>query len=425
MDLDSRSCYRFRPEGDAIWGILAQGAIRDISVNHYWERESPVEIERVCVMGAEADRMNHLSKAQGWALVLGWCGVLVVAYATTTYIMSSRMAAERERAILGHQMRLDPTRSEPGKTEVETRSVDLDREAKNIAVEAGVYVDRIYNLSIRDTRWNVDFYIWYLWSGDGIEPGNSFQVVDGAILTKRLQVRTDHGAQHYELYRVTAEITKLFNVVRFPVDDHLLTLRIEDTTAQHYDLWYVPDTQGSNVSSRVQIPDYVIFNTELVEKKHSYKTRRGDARLSLDYKATHSQLIYGISIKRGGWGLYLKMFFGLFASVAVALLAFYVRPAAYVSKFQLGVGAFFAAVASTYIVTRHVPLHNAFGLTEFVTSAALATIFLTISTSVILVWIHDHLKDLALAKRLNMAAHLVFLVGYVGLNVAVARAALL
>ena len=59
------------------------------------------------------------------------------------------------------------------------------------------------------------------------------------------------------------------------------------------------------------------------------------------------------------------------------------------------------------------------------TSAALATIFLTISTSVILVWIRDHLNDLALAKRLNMAAHLVFLVGYVGLNVAVARAALL
>ena len=378
-------------------------------------------------MGAETDRKNPLSKAQGWALVFGWCGLLVVAYATTTYFMSSRMAAERERAILRHQLRLDPTRSEPGKTDVETRSVDLDGEARNIAVEAGVYVDRIYNLSIPDTRWNVDFYIWFLWSGDGIEPGKNFQVVDGAILTKRLEVHTDtdRGAQHYELYRVTAEITKLFNIARFPLDDHLLTLRIEDTTAQHYDLWYVPDSRGSSVSSRVQIPGYVIYNAKLVEKKHSYKTRRGDPRLSLDYKATYSQLIYGISIKRGGWGLYLKMFFGFFASVAVALLAFYVRPAGYGSKFQLGVGAFFAAIASTYIVSRHVPLHDVFGLTEFVTSASLATVFLTILTSVILVWIHDHLKDLALAKQLDMAAHLVFLVGYVGLNVAVARSALL
>ncbi len=53
-------------------------------------------------MDTEPDRVNPLSKVQGWALVFAWCGLLAVAYFTTAYIMSSKMAAERERAILGH-----------------------------------------------------------------------------------------------------------------------------------------------------------------------------------------------------------------------------------------------------------------------------------------------------------------------------------
>jgi hypothetical protein len=80
---------------------------------------------------------------------------------------------------------------------------------------------------------------------------------------------------------------------------------------------------------------------------------------------------------------------------------------------------------ATYIVTRHVPLGDAFGLAEFVTGVSLATIFMIILTSVISIWIHDDLGDLTLAKRLDISSHLVFLVGYVGLNVAVARAAYL
>ena len=68
---------------------------------------------------------------------------------------------------------------------------------------------------------------------------------------------------------------------------------------------------------------------------------------------------------------------------------------------------------------------DAFGLAEIVTGVSLATIFMIILTSVISIWIHDDLGDLTLAKRLDISSHLVFLVGYVGLNVAVARAAYL
>lgn len=109
---------------------------------------------------------------------------------------------------------------------------------------------------------------------------------------------TDIGGSHYELYRITAEITKFFNIGRYPHDDHLMTILIEDTRRQRYDLRYKPDPAGSEISSRVKIPGYEIYSKQLIEKGHSYKTRRGDPKLPDSYKSTYSQLVFGIGIKR-------------------------------------------------------------------------------------------------------------------------------
>ena len=84
---------------------------------------------------------------------------------------------------------------------------------------------------------------------------------------------TDIGDEHYELYRITAEITKFFNISRYPRDDHLMTILIEDTKRQFFDLNFVPDISGSAISSRAKIPGYKIYATSVVEKGHSYKTR--------------------------------------------------------------------------------------------------------------------------------------------------------
>ena len=59
---------------------------------------------------------------------------------------------------------------------------------------------------------------------------------------------------HYVLYQVRARMTKVLDTDRFPVDDHLMTLQIEDEVLPLSELEYVPDVAGSDVSSRVQMP---------------------------------------------------------------------------------------------------------------------------------------------------------------------------
>lgn len=94
----------------------------------------------------------------------------------------------------------------------------------------------------------------------------------------------------------------------------------------------MPDSSGSEISSRVKIPGYKVFSHRLIEKSHSYKTRRGNLLLPEDYKETYSQLTFGIGIKRASWGLYIKMFVGIFSAVCLSLLAFFCQPGSYQPK---------------------------------------------------------------------------------------------
>ncbi|MFP6729929.1 MAG: hypothetical protein VCD50_07160 [Alphaproteobacteria bacterium] len=94
----------------------------------------------------------------------------------------------------------------------------------------------------------------------------------------------------------------------------------------------MPDSSGSEISSRVKIPGYKVFSHRLIEKSHSYKTRRGNLLLPEDYKETYSQLTFGIGIKRASWGLYVKMFVGIFSAVCLSLLAFFCQPGSYQPK---------------------------------------------------------------------------------------------
>jgi len=63
-----------------------------------------------------------------------------------------------------------------------------------------MYVDRIFEFSTDESKWGLDFHIWFNWTGDDIDPGESFHIIEGEILSRRLQSRYDDGDSHYALY---------------------------------------------------------------------------------------------------------------------------------------------------------------------------------------------------------------------------------
>ena len=360
-------------------------------------------------LSARARRLLTLWAVLVFGLFLG---------AGTTLYRSLR--ANRQAAADRHAARLDPDADEPGVTSADR---DLPPDAQPVRVTAGMYVDRVAELSIKDGGWTVDFFLWFRWRGDALKSCEEFQVVDGTVEKKEKEADETIAGERYQRFRVEAKITKVFDVTRFPCDDHLLTLAVELPGSLRQDVLFAADRDGSSVSSRVTVPAYKLRLGGVVEKPHSYKTARGDPRLPVGAKSTYSQLRMGLALERAGWGLYFKLFQSLFIAVLLALLAFFIRPTEVDPRFGLGVGALFAGVANAYVISSLVPDTGVLALADVVNGVGIAVILLTVIQSAISLHLYTARDAAAASRAFDRVSFAVILPAYILLNIALPLAA--
>jgi len=362
----------------------------------------------------ESKEQNPTISTSGLRFVIIWSVALVVLFTVVGIVTVSRVNKYRVSAIARHNARIDPKAVEPGRTEVE---YTLPAGANPRKVTAGIYLDSITAISILDSSWSPVFYIWFKWTGNDINPGETFRIMEGEIISKEKLIDKVVKGEHYALYLVNAKITKFFATERFPVDDHLLTIMIEDGKMMWKDLEYVPDTTNSKISSRVKMPGYAVSKTGMVMKPHTYKSNFGEPGVAVDTGHTYSQLIYGVWNVRPGLGTYMKIFVGLFAAVMIAMLAFFIKPADVDPRFGLGVGGFFGAVANTLIAASLVPDSGIMTLMDMVNGVGMLTIFLTVVQSTISLYLFDICGETALSRLYDRLSLVIFASGFLVINI--------
>ena len=350
------------------------------------------------------------------AITLIVCFSTIGGWAVWSQRQSRLHASARQTA------RLDPHGIESGVT---PPNFDLPTDAQPTRMVVGMYVDRIVELSIKDTSWTVDFYLWFRWSGAEVLGDNieKFQVVNGTIESSKLESEYENGEEHYQLHHVVAKISKGFDVSRFPCDDHLLTIDIEHPAFQRETLLYVADQANSHISSRVSVSAYAVREAGIIEKPHTYKSSRGDPRLAVNAVATHSQCRFGIGIHRTSWGYYFKMFEALFVAVAIAMLAMFIKPTNVDPRFGLGVGGLFAAVANMYVTSSLIPDTGVLTLADVVSALGIWTILLTVVQSIISLYLLEQREEVLLSRRFDRLCFVLFAANYLLLNLALPFAA--
>jgi hypothetical protein len=349
-----------------------------------------------------------------WRLYRFWLVVLSSVYLLAGVTLAPRFASMRRASADRHQARMDPIASEPGLT-----PADLTEPAgaEPALVDVGIYVERIVEISIKDASWTVDFQVWFRWKDGELSPAEGFDVVDGTI--DFVQTLDTHVADNdfYVRKRVIATITKPFDIARFPCDDHLLTINLENPKYRRHRMKFVADKSASGVSSRAKVSAYEIFRKDAIEKPHSYATALGDPRIEPGTKSTHSQFRFGIWIRRASWGFYFKMFQSLFIAVAIAMVALFVKPTHVDPRFGLAVGGLFAAVANTYITSSLIPDTGVMTLADIVNLIGIGSIFFTVVQSTLSLYLFDNQGKELLSRRLDMTSFCLFVVGYAVSNV--------
>lgn len=346
----------------------------------------------------------------GWTLLIAGLSAAAIVFCARQQSLNLKAASSRNDARMASDAAGD------GTTAAErTPPAGHEKDVPD-PVAVGVYIDRVYDLSLVGSVWKADFYAWFTWTNPKLNPGETFQVVNGEILSRTLMKRKNIGRRHYALYRVMAQVTKTFDTTRFPRDDHMLTLSLEDTVSQSYQLVYTADP-SSDISSRVKVPGYAILEKSIAIKPHSYKTSRGDLELPTAYKATYSQFIYGITIARPTWGMYFKMFQVLYASALMALLALFLKANDSSRLGGLIVGSFFAAVANSYVISTLIPDPGVMTLADVINGIGTGLIGLVTIESVISLHIFENQRDHAFSRAFDLLNFFLLAAIYIAINV--------
>jgi hypothetical protein len=279
-------------------------------------------------------------------------------------------------------------------------------------VTVGVYVSSIYGIDLKNGTFTVDFYLWFRWRGDDLKPLDSFEVVDGRVLSKSGIQRKRLGDESYANCRVTATITRPWDVRRFPIDDHVLRIEIEDSDEEAHAVVYRADAANQGINPELQVPGWKLGAHDGGVTLHSYHTNYGDTSLPVDNESTYARYVYSIAVARPGYGRFLKIFFGLFIAVLISWCAFFVRPKESSPRVSLGIGATFAAAAVTLTVNNALPDSNAITLADEVMMLTLGSIVASVAVTItsLALFAHGHEKA---QKRVDRVASIVFPVGYV------------
>ncbi len=297
--------------------------------------------------------------------LIGWSAALVIGGILAAWLTVRPILLNKNVAFIGYQNII---------------SIPTQSHSNRIPVQVGISIEKISDFSIKNVAWNSDFYVWFRWQqpadDPNFNPGAAFQVVSGSIQNKQKILETITGNARYALYRISASINYPFDVSRYPMDDHLLGVFIQDPI--HPQIQYIADTANSRVDPAIRIPGYFIAKTVMGVRTITENTTLGNPSGSTD----SAQFGFGIFIFREGFGFYLKLFQALFAAVGVALMSGFFRAHEEI-RIELLVGGFFAAVANSYITSTYLPDTGIMTLLDQINLLGLGTIFICLVQTVI------------------------------------------
>lgn len=255
-----------------------------------------------------------------------------------------------------------------------------------VTVTVGAYLVGISDIDLRQGSCVADFWIWFRWQPNDshFTPMAHLEVIDGHIEDSKGEVhKVLADGQSYAARRIRAIIRQRWDVARFPLDSQSIQIVCEDADSETDALIYRADSLNSGVAPSVSVPGWTICHHEFQVATQAYSTNYGDTSLSTGAVSEYSRFVVALTIRRPGWGLFVKIFAGLFAAVAIALLSLFICPTHVDPRFGLPVGAMFAAIASQYVIASVLPESTEFTLADTLHVTSFTGIFLVLVESVI------------------------------------------
>jgi hypothetical protein len=131
-----------------------------------------------------------------------------------------------------------------------------------------------------------------------------------------------------------------------------------------------------------------------------------------------------MDIERNAWGLFLKIFIGMYIAFLISVISFTPHPSELEPRFGLPVGGLFAAVGNKYIIDSILPETTSFTLVDTLHALTFFAVFSTLMVSAIALKYHDS-SQIEKAIMVSRRGSWIVITTYVVLNIVAIAAALI
>jgi hypothetical protein len=272
-------------------------------------------------------------------------------------------------------------------------------EGKPRVVVVGMYLSDVPEVDLRAGFFAFDSYLWLRWNPDDFaptgtshgdagdrprSPADSYEVM-GVHDLQTGEITSQPG---YAVFRVQGKVRQQFDLVRFPLDEHVLSIRVQDADSEIHKVVYEPDAQNS-VARGFHIHGWQAGAFQAVSSVDEFDTNFGDESLPTHNKSEYSCVAFELPLIHNSWPFFFKLTAALYIATLVAILAFLIRPIDLDPRFGLPIGALFAAVASQWMVSEALPDRSGLTLADWLHIASFIVIFLTLLLSVVSLHLYE------------------------------------
>lgn len=292
--------------------------------------------------------------------------------------------------------------------------VAFAQKAKPDTVKTGIYVTSIHDINFKDREYTVDFWLWLKYKNKDFDFVNNLEIPQAKSVSKSFSTVDSSGNRMYLLMKIQCVMKDSWAINNFPFDKQALRLSIENSQFDKDALVFLPDTSGKQYDPRFTLRGWNIDSLTLKSGIKQYETAFGDESIRHTH-TEYSNFRVKINISRDAFGLFLKMFLGMYVAFFIALMCFFIHADSIDSRFGLSVGSLFAVIGNKYIIDGSLPDSSSFTLVDMLHGLTLIFILIVIICTSISLQLIKKGKDVQ-ADRLDRRFAFILLAAYVLLN---------
>jgi hypothetical protein len=242
----------------------------------------------------------------------------------------------------------------------------------------GMAIESIHDLNLIDKTFDADFWIWSVCEDDRFSPLSTMEFLNANAVHMELDGSEVVDDVTWSYARVSGTFRHHWNLTRFPFDNHVLKIIMEDTAFTTTDFVYEADASDPipNGETDTKLERWEIVDRSLEASTAHYQTSYGDPR---DPRGTsdYSQLIFEVHLERSDLTGFIKLTFVVYIAFMISLISYFLHldgASLLLARFSVISATVFAVALSMNRVTSELGTDDGITLIDMIHISALFAI---------------------------------------------------